>query len=292
MKLPFYQIQKGRKFPWMIVLILILLATGCRNCSWFCPDPPTPGDKIKPTMRGEAEAGISYVWLTAKMDAFVSCSDNIPCSDGDQSFVNRFDLQISQSNSAVNEVHTFIQFYIPEFPEGIYVEEAYINIYENSRHYPGNQGPDIIEVSSPWDEDITWNNQPGGQGGLYQLGTFRDINKWVPQYPQMATDVNRILQNPANHHGYMIDNSVFVASPAPKFLRSFSSNRNRTNDDMAPAPRLLLKVISEVPLNENTIKLPDLPDDATDLDDFMSGDVVMVEVANGVDWPAHWNVAR
>lgn len=283
--------------PVLFAATLLLSAPGC---TLLCPPcaAPAPGP-LAPTMEGSAQGGTAFLWLGADKDAWVGCTAQ-NCADGDLNHGTLFSLDVAAPTIPPGLKRTYVEFYLPELPPGTVVEEAYINLYEDSRQTPDNTTRPVVEVTEEWDpRTINHANQPMAIGGLMQdatLGAFRDVNEWRGTTPTGAARLAEIVQQhlayPSRNHGFMVNNPANAT-----YLRSFRSANapSRTETDLDFSPRLLLKIRlpggPEGFLDATNVGLPPLPPD-TDLDEFLSGpNVLMVRVAGGAAWPAAWNVA-
>jgi hypothetical protein len=249
-------------------------------------------------MEGSAQGEFAFLWLAADKDAWVGCRAQ-NCADGDQNHGTLFSLDVGDPTIPPGTTRIYVEFYLPELPPGTRVEEAYINLYEDSRQIPGTTVRPVISVTEEWDPRvINHNNQPMAIGPLSEearLGRFRDVNEWrgtLVSMGNLAAIVQDHLAYPSRNHGFLLNNPSNTT-----FLRSFRSDNapSRTETDMDFSPRLLIKVRlldgKEGLLNASNVGLPPLPPD-TDLDEFLTGPgVLMVRIEGGATWPASWDVA-
>ncbi|MCG2634485.1 MAG: DNRLRE domain-containing protein [Gammaproteobacteria bacterium] len=274
-----------------VAVIAILLSFWCTLFpgSAFCPAPG-----LTPTLEGSAPPGVAYIWLTPDKDAYVACTG--PCTDATQNFGTLFNLDSARGGAGLlNEKRSYIRFYLPQLPAGTQVLDAYINLYEDSRQQPGSVSLPIAEANGGWfPREVNWGTQPNppGAAGLgVALGPFQDVNEWRGHTPGIPGVVQRWFSIVNANQGVLINNSG-----QPPFLRSFSSDNHlsRTETDFGNAPRLLLKVTTELGLNlgtpDSAVALPPLDVD-TDLDEYLTGPVLMVRIAPGPDWPPAWDLA-
>ena len=290
--------MRGRRiFEFALVGTFVLTLSGCASlCQLFCPAPP-PGGPLTPTMEGSAQGKFAFLWLAADKDAWVGCTAQ-NCADGDHNHGTLFSLDVAAPTIPPGTKRIYVEFYLPELPPGTRVEEAYINLYEDSRQVPGTTIRPVIRVTEEWDpRDINHNNQPMAIGPLSEdarLGAFRTVNEWRGTRPggsNLAAIVQEHLAYPSRNHGFLVNNPSNTT-----YLRSFRSDNapSRTETEMDFSPRLLLKVRLLGPegfLDTTNVGLPPLPPD-TDLDEFLTGpNVLMVRIAGGATWPASWNVA-
>ncbi len=284
----------------MLILAGVFLLT-LSGCTLFCPAPTSGGPlppPLTPTMEGSAQGEYAFLWLAADKDAYVGCTAP-NCADGDQNHGTLFHLNVSDPTIPPGTTRIYVEFYLPELPPGTQVEEAYINLYEDSRQVPGTTTRPVIKVRAEWDpRNINHNNQPMAIGPLSEdarLGQFRAVNEWrgtLVSVGRLASIVQEHLAYPSRNHGFLVNNPSNIT-----FLRSFRSDNapSRTETDMDFSPRLLLKVRlpggEEGFLNAFNVGLPPLPPD-TDLDEYLTGpNVLMVRIAGGTTWPPSWNVA-
>lgn len=279
-----------------LIVLMTMALTGCSFFCRFCSAPPTR-THLSPVMEGTAQGRYAYLWLASVKDAWVGCTAS-HCADADHNHGTEFSLDVAAPTIPPGLKRIYVEFYLPELPPGTRVEEAYINLYEDSRQVPGTGTRPVIRVLREWDpRKITWNDQPMAIGALSppvaRLGAFHDVNQWRGTFPNndLPTVVQEHLAYPSRNHGFLINNPSNLT-----YLRSFRSNnaRTRTETDMDFAPRLMLKVRLPGPephLDANNVSLPPLPND-TDLDEYLVGpNVLVVRVAGGNDWPAAWGVA-
>ena len=278
----------------LVVLSSFVLAGCTQICQTLCPVPPSRST-LRPTMEGTAQGETAFLWLAADKDAWVGCTAQ-NCADGDLNHGTLFSLDVAAPSIPPGIKRAYLEFYIPELPPGTQVQEAYINLYEDSRQVPGTTSLPVVRVTEEWDpRNINHANQPMTIGLLSEdatLGAFQGINQWRGTIPggNLASVVQDHLDYPTRNHGFLINNPSTAT-----YLRSFRSDNapSRTESDMDFSPRLLLKVSlpGEGFLDATNVGLPPLPED-TDLDEFLTGpDVLMVRIAGGTTWPDSWDVA-
>jgi hypothetical protein len=284
---------KRRIFRFFLTGAIVLAFFGCQSRG----STPSPSP-LTPTMEGTSQGATAFLWLAADKDAWVGCRAQ-NCADGDLNHGTLFSIDISAPTIPPGTTRIYVEFYLPELPDGTVVEEAYINLYEDSRQIPGNESRPVIKVLQEWDpRTINHNNQPMPIGYLSEdarLGPYQDVNEWRGTYPfsnNLASVVQEHLRDPGRNHGFLINNPSNIT-----YLRSFRSDNalSRTETDMDFSPRLLIKVRlpngTESFLGPINVVLPPLPPD-TDLDENLTGpDVLMVRIAGGAVWPASWDVA-
>jgi len=242
-------------------------------------------------LSGSADAGVAYIWCTADKDAYVICRDGAACLEGDHNFGTLFWLNTGSHPNPNGEQRTYIHFYLPTLPAGTQILEAYLNVYEEGSLDPGTQNIPIALASDNWDpRTITWNNQPDGPSLALtgdDIGQFKQNEMWRGS-GNLAAYVQEWFDNPTSNFGLILSNN---AGPYG-FQRSFRSDNalQRTEDDLDHAPRLLLKVQSDQPLNTTTIGMPPLPSD-NDLNERLDGEILMLRISSGSNWPSDWEVA-
>lgn len=233
-----------RIFEFALAGTFVLTVSSCTSlCQLFCPAPP-PGGPLTPTMEGAAQGEFAFLWLAADKDAWVGCMAQ-NCADGDQNHGTLFSLDAAAPTIPPGIKRIYVEFYLSELPSGTVVEEAYINLYEDSRQVPGNTTRPVIRTTEEWDpRDINHNNQPMAIGPLSEdarLGAFRAVNEWRGTLPggNLAAIVQEHLAYPSRNHGFLVNNPSNTT-----YLRSFRSDNapSRTETEMDFSPRLLLKV--------------------------------------------------
>lgn len=252
-------------------VLSLLYFNGCSNEE----NPQNSGDGSTTT----------YFWLAAVKDAYVR--SDIPEFNGSGAF------SLNVAHGIPNGEHrTYFKFFMPQLPDGSEIVEAYINVYEDSETgQPGSGGIPIATAQEEWDPDsLTWIKQPnpvGPSSAGTQIGSFISANMW-----RTSGDIKLIVQehldNPATNFGWMLDNtSVF------DFIRSFTSMNapsGRTQLELDKGPRLLIKVQSTVPLNENNIGTTVTGSNELGSMYGFDEDILVYNISSGGTWPESWEI--
>ena len=250
----------------------VLFISGCKNNG--NPQSTGSGDTI------------TYFWLAAIKDATVR--SDIPEYNGS----GGFSLVVAHGDPN-GEQRSYIKFFMPQLPAGSRVLEAYINVFEDSRTgQPGNGGINIGTAQDEWDPvTITWNNQPNPVGPLSvgaNIGTFISENMW-----RTSGDIKLLVQdqldNPFTNYGWILDNSSQY-----DFTRSFTSMNalsGRTQFDLDKGPRLLMKVQSDVLLNNSNIGTKISGSNELGTMYGFGVDILVYKISSGGNWPDSWEIA-
>lgn len=262
---------------------------------------PLFGSRLTPVMEGTAEGEFAYVWLAAVKDADVRCAAP-GCADGGTRYGDLPALNLALGDAMPPGIQkAYVAFYLPGFPPGTEVVEAHLNLFEQSEQIPSTSPRPVDLVPGPWDPmRISYDRQPvppGARGEMVgEIGGFGGRNEWRGMRASVSALVRAVtahLADPSSNHGFVIQN---FPDDSGLYLRSFSSlnHPTRTASDMGQAPRLLLKLrLPEAApsLSAANVVLPPLPAE-TDLDETLPpGEVLVMRVAGGEDWPDDWDVA-
>lgn len=233
----------------------------------------------------------AYLWIAADMDAYVASAPSENLNMGGLDFLN---IARSVVPGLTNE-RAYIHFTLPQLPAGTIIEQAYINLYENSRIDPGMATISIGWAQGPWSPaTITWANQPsppGPQGFGTAIGPFRNVDEWRGHPDSLHAQVIELVDGTRTNDGFIFDTLGPLAS-----RRSFAADIERTPNTLGTAPRLLLKVRHEtMGFNANTVTfrgpLPQQQDLCTPNGPFPLGAITMVQIAPGPGWPPAWGLA-
>jgi len=228
--------------------------------------------------------GTYYFWLAATKDAHVT--SYYPDFNNDGAF-----SLVCSHGEPNRENRSYIEFFMPQLPDGVEVLEAFINVYEDSRQQPGSDAIGVGIAVAEWDPyTITWDNQPNPLGplGPTRIGTFISENMW-----RKTEDIKLIVQghldDPDTNHGWILNNGSNY-----NFTRSFSSmnaGSARTQTDLQNGPRLLMKVKSNIPLSPANIGT--VVSGSTELGNMygFNTDIMVHRFSSGGEWPADWEVA-
>ena len=259
------------------------------------------GSRLTPVMEGSAEGEFAFVWLAAVKDADVRCTAP-GCVDGGTRYGDLPALNLALADVMPPGIQkTYVAFYLPQFPPGTEVVEAHLNLFEQSEQIPSAAPRPVDLVPGPWDPmRVSYDRQPVPPGARAEMvGEFAGFgarDTWrgtLARTSALVPAIEAHLADPASNHGFVIQN---FPDPSGFYLRSFSSlnHPSRTASDMGQAPRLLLKLRlpeADPVLSAGTVVLPPLPPE-TDLDETLpAGEVLVMRVAGGTDWPAEWRVA-
>jgi len=268
--------MKFFKFIFLICFISVFIFSGCDFFGTDDSDPDVTGS-----------TDTFCFWLAASKDAYVSSS--LP----DYNYDGTYSLVCSHGEPN-HEQRFYIQFFMPQLPEGTEVLEAYINLYEDSQTgQPGNNNIPVGEAVGVWDPyTITWNDQPNPVGplglGSVHIGTYISNNMW-----RTTQDIKGIVQNHLdnsdNNFGWIFNNSATYA-----FTRSFKSMNAldaRTQTELKLGPRLLMKVKTNSPLSGSNIGT--VLTGSTELGNMygFNTDILIYRIQSGENWPEAWEVA-
>jgi hypothetical protein len=185
-----------------------------------------------------------------------------------------------------------VQFYLPILPSDAKVTHAYINVYENSQQWPGQNQIDVALANGPWDAStIKWSDQPNPPGPLGSgpaIGPYSGIPKWRGT-DNIASYVQGHLDDPSSNNGFVLVMNGYNGD----WVRSFASlnHATRTADNMGQAPRLLMRVETNAPMTNADVIPGPIPAD-NELSPRFPGLITVSEQFFGLnDWPSNWDVA-
>lgn len=233
------------------------------------------------TTTGPTSSGVVCLWIGADKDTWVwfERPDNEWGQDGH--------LRVADYG---DHKRSFVHFHLPILPEGTEILEAYLELYHGATSEDGYTDDIDIMVQRaprPWSpQTLNWNSHlPFTPSSEFTI----DLRS---QAWSASADINqRVVEmfgDPANDHGFVVhyDNQSLTTGVEKGF---HSNNYNRPADDLATAPRLLVKI--ELPEGKTTddMVLPALGSD-NDLDFPAGTEILMVKFAPGPGWPSSWNV--
>ncbi|MBN2772644.1 MAG: DNRLRE domain-containing protein [Prolixibacteraceae bacterium] len=261
--------------PFILILLLAVLTSAC-DFFGKDDDPGTSG-----------ESDVYCFWLAASKDAYVSSS--LP----DYNYDGTYSLVCSHGEPN-HEQRFYVEFFMPQLPEGAEVLEAYINIYEDSQ--TGQAGVVTIpfgEAVAEWDPySITWNDQPNPIGPFStsagQIGPYTTYNTWRTT-DNIKGIVQKHLDDSSTNHGWLFNNSSAIA-----FTRSFKSMNAldaRTRTELQLGPRLLMKIKSATAISTSNIGT--ILTGSTELGNMygFGTEILVYSIQSGENWPESWNVA-
>ncbi|MCK4720081.1 DNRLRE domain-containing protein [bacterium] len=261
------------------LILAVILAIMSSGCTGNIPTVPVPNPNPPPP----PQKFTTYFWCAADKDAYVNSTQDWP--HGGLFWDN---VGAGMPNG---QQRTYMHFYMPILPSGAEIVEAYINVYEDSRQYPGTGSIPIGLANEDWDPGtIIWSIQPNppGAGSIgASISPFNDVNMWRGS-GNVKNTVQQHIDNPTLNFGWVLFESSYYNT-----VRSFSSvnHLSRTSTDMGQAPRLLLKVETDTQLNLNSVMGANLTPD-NELSPRLPGTVLVLEMWSGnTGWPADWEVA-
>ena len=264
-----------------LLFIAIFILTGMAGCNIVSPtsdeDPPE-------------SSGTVFLWIGADKDAYVSCgrpSGN--CPEQDLNFGQEEYLSVAFSSVAIKRV--YVHFLIPELPDGTEIQEAYLELYHPGKNEDGKTDDiniPVVRAVSDWSPlDITYATQPNSFPASYEFELTLNSQYWSGS-TDIVTIVREIFNNPEAYHGFVL----YWDEQSLGIEKGFYSNNyiDRTADDLAQSPRLLVKIRLLDGKTNDDISLPPIPTD-NDLE-FSGQEVLMMRYAGGEDFPESWNVTK
>ena len=227
---------------------------------------------------------IAYYWIMADADTYVECvKAGGACVPVEANYAGR---PLVTSHNALGIKRSYVDFPLPDFPQGTTVEEAYVELFHSGTNEDGktdNISIDVTRVRTPWiADDVHYENQPVRTGGGGEFQIKLKSNNWSGT-SDIAFAMNQEISNPSDFHGFV----AFISRPEPGYEKGFYSNNDNSviQDGLGQAPRLLLKVELPEGVSVNDIGFPERHTDANGSQVFGS------RVRQTTDWPSDWQVA-
>lgn len=268
--------RMGRVLSATLLLPILLLSglaqTGC--------------DEITGIVDGRGGADSYVFWITATQDSYISCGRTASCEEGDLNFGRHGFLVVAEG--PLGHKRSYLDFRLPDFPEGTVIDEAHIELYHPSQREDGSTD-DISMFIAPligtgWSENsLTWNDRPD-PGSSVPTGAINLALKsfdWSST-TDMSSTIQQAVDATSDLRGFMINIGPQFGSHVEKGFYS-TNYTNRSRDDFDRAPRLMLKVTlpagSPYP---STILPPGLADNNA---------TISYQFRSGTAYPEDWDVS-
>jgi hypothetical protein len=163
---------------------------------------------------------------SAGKDAFIS--SNVPTSGQGNSA--EFDAAAWTISGNPLSIRSLIDFDLSGLPAGATIQSAVLTLYNNPNslngyangqhsHVSGSNEAVLQRITSPWTEDVAWNNQPTTTS-LNEVTLAQDIDP----YQDYVLDVKNLVQdgiaNPSNSYGFLLK----LKTESPYRLLAFASS--------------------------------------------------------------------
>ena len=237
---------------------------------------------------GPTESQQYVYWITASEDTYASCGRTAACEEGDLNFGRHGFLAVAAG--PLGYKRSYIDFALPDFPEGTIVDYAKLEMYHPGQNEDG--AGDNITLSagaifgSDWSEStLTWNMRPdvGASAPSGNIPIYLRPQDWSGS-SNISNAMQQAIDDVMNFQG-------FVVNVGPSFFSQqiekgfYSTNYTlRTRDDMDRAPRLLLKVTVPAGSGLAGSFLP------TGFVNGPGGAPVNYRFVSGTEFPATWEV--
>lgn len=231
-----------------------------------------------------AGSRVAYYWIMADADTYVECVNaGGGCVPIEANYAGR---PLVTATSVLGVKRSYLDFPLPDFPDGTTVQEAYVELYHSGTNEDGKSDDifiDMTRVRTPWNaNDIHYANQPvrTGNGGEFQLDL--ESNAWSGS-SDIGFLMNQEIQNPTSFHGFVASIRGFE----PGYEKGYYSNNDNSviNDGLGRAPRLLLKVELPSGVSVNEISFSERHDDVN------GSRIFGTQVRQTANWPSDWQVA-
>jgi hypothetical protein len=226
----------------------------------------------------------AYYWIIADADTYVECvKAGGACVPVEANYSGR---SLVTAHGAHGVKRSYIDFPLPDFPQGTVVEEAYVELFHSGTNEDGKRDDIFIDVSrvrEPWVADnVHYSNQPVQTGITGEFQIRLESNAWSGS-SDIGFLMNQEIKNASNFHGFV----AFIGRPEPAYEKGYYSNNDQSviRDGMGKAPRLLLKVELPEGVNVNEIGFSERHSDTN------GGRIFGSRVRQTEDWPSEWEVA-
>lgn len=226
-----------------------------------------------------------YVLISANDDSYASYGRN--GSEQDRNFGRSGQLVVA--NGPLGNKESYINFALPQFPQGTEVLKAKLELFHSGKNEDGTPDDIVINVGAVTNErwssgTITWANRPD-RGGMppAHYALFLRSQTWSGT-EDIAGTAQAMIDNADANYGFVFSlPEHFFAQQIEKGFYSNNETRRRVNNRVV-APRLLMKVVMP---RGTTSTLP-LPAGAIE-----PGGVMELLTASGRsnEWPADWDVS-
>ena len=159
-------------------------------------------------------------------DAFIS--DNVPNSGQGNS--TEFNAAAWTISGIPLKIRGLIDFNLSSVPSGATIESAVLTLYNNPNsqngnangqhvHSSGSNASYLRRITSPWIENVSWNNQPSTTT-LNQVLLPQDSNPYQNYSVDVKFLIQDIIANPAQGYGLMLE----LQNESPFRLLAFASS--------------------------------------------------------------------
>lgn len=159
-------------------------------------------------------------------DAFIS--DNVPT--GGQGNSTELDAGAWTISGTLLKIRGLIDFDLSTVPSGATIESAVLTLYNNPNsqngnangqhaHSSGSNAAYLQRITSPWIEDVSWNNQPTTTT-LNQVTLPQDTDPFQDYVLDVKLLIQDIIANPSQGYGLMLR----LQNESPYRLLAFASS--------------------------------------------------------------------
>ena len=163
---------------------------------------------------------------TSGKDAFIS--DNVPTSGQGNS--TEFDAAAWTISGTPLKIRGLIDFDLSSIPSGATVQSAVLTLYNNPNsqngnangqhvHSSGSNAAYLQRITSPWIENVSWNNQPATTT-LNQVTLPQDSDPFQNYIVDVKLLIQDIIANPSQGYGLMLQ----LQNESPYRLLAFASS--------------------------------------------------------------------
>jgi hypothetical protein len=243
-----------------------------------------------PVDQGTA-SGTVCIWLSSDKDTYVSCGRTAGCEESEHNFGTFDHLVVAGGQNG--RKRSYVHFVIPNVPEGTEVLEAYFELYHSGKNEDGKTDDIRIpfgELTEPFAPlTVNWDTRP--DPGFTEGARLLKLHSQAWSGSEDIKDiVAGYFANPETHLGFFISWSESLHGGLEIEKGFYSNNeRDRTQNELGRAPRLLVKV--KFPEGKSTadMTVPFMTTD-NDLTD-LARPTLMLLFRQG-DWPEDWEVTK
>ncbi len=274
-----------QRAPIILPAVLVILLAG--SCGLDLTDSSDDNDDD-----GSGGGSYYFLWIGADKDTYTSCGISQDCPYGEWNYGDKEWISVAYN---YEYKRAFVHFPLPYLPPGAEILEASMELYHGAKQEDGTDDDQELWVHlamEPWNPlELTWNNTPNTMfDAEYEFKIKMRSNGWCSSMSDIGWLVQTLMDNRNQENGFMIQNSGINE---PAYDKSFSSvnDDSRTADFLGASPRLLMKIKLPSGYSIHDVAMPPVSADS-DLNFSWGKDFLMMEYANGNDWPVDWHVAR